>query len=194
MFPMIATLAELRAALRLLDDARADLPPADVPEALEVGAMIEVPAAALTAEKLAPEVDFFSIGTNDLVQYTMAAERGNPRVAGLSDALEPAVLRLVSEVVRAADAHGRWVGVCGESAGDPVAVPLLVGLGVRELSASAPLLPAVKAAVRELDARAARTLALAALELDSAAAVRRLVADARLDEPTEAVGARNPAP
>ena len=110
--------------------------------------MIEVPAAALQAEQLAPHLDFFSIGTNDLSQYTMAAERGNPALAGLlKDALEP-VLILIGTVTAAAEAHGRWVGVCGELAGDPDVAPRLVALGVRELSMAPGRIPGVKARLR----------------------------------------------
>ena len=177
MFPMVATLAELRRARALLDEARAAVAAAGVaaPDRLEVGVMVEVPALALCADRFAPEVDFFSVGTNDLAQYTLAAERGNPRVAALADGLEPAVLELIRRVVEAAEAHGRWVGVCGELAGDALAVPILVGLGVRELSASPPALARVKRAVRTLSLAEARELALRALGLESAAAVRELV-------------------
>ena len=145
MFPMVSTVAELQEARRLLDAARAELG-SDAP--LEVGIMIEVPAAALQAEQLAPHLDFFSIGTNDLSQYTMAAERGNPALAGLlKDALEP-VLILIGNVTAAADRHGRWVGVCGELAGDPDGAPRLVALGVRELSMAPGRIPGVKARLR----------------------------------------------
>ena len=146
MFPMVSTVAELRAARRLLDAARDEL---GSTAQLGVGAMIEVPAAALGAAQLAPHVDFFSIGTNDLSQYTMAAERGNPALAGLlEDALEP-VLTLIASVSAAAEAHGRWVGVCGELAGDPDAALRLVSLGVRELSMAPSRIPAVKARLRD---------------------------------------------
>jgi phosphoenolpyruvate-protein phosphotransferase/dihydroxyacetone kinase phosphotransfer subunit len=170
MFPMVATLAEYRAATAVLARAREDLE-AEV----GVGVMIEVPAAALAAEAFAAEVDFFSIGTNDLVQYTMAAERGNDAVAGLADPLHPAVLRLIRSVTEAAEAHGKWVGVCGELAADRLAVPILVGLGVSELSVNPPAIPATKEAVRQLDARAAADLAGEALRLASAEDVRALV-------------------
>jgi phosphocarrier protein FPr len=123
-------------------------------------------------------VDFFSLGTNDLTQYTLAAERGNASVAALADGLQPSVLRLIDLVVAAARGHDRWVGVCGELASDPAAVPLLVGLGVTELSANAAAIPAVKQAVRAVDLTVARALAEAALGLASAAEVRALVADA----------------
>jgi multiphosphoryl transfer protein len=169
MFPMVATLDEYREAIALLGEAR---------DGIDVGIMVEVPAAALAAETFAAEVDFFSLGTNDLVQYTMAAERGNEAVSGLADGLHPSVLRLVRTVTEAAEAHGKWVGVCGELGSDPAAVPLLVGLGVSELSVNPPAIPGTKEAVRGVDAAAAANLADEALRLDSAEAVRALVAEA----------------
>ena len=148
MFPMVATVGELRAARAVLDEARTEL---GSRAGLEVGVMVEVPALALEAARIAPEVDFFSVGTNDLAQYTMAAERGNAALAGLlDDSLSP-VLALIASVTAAAEAHGRWVGVCGELAGEPEAAVLLAGLGVRELSMAASRIPAVKAALREVD-------------------------------------------
>lgn len=174
MFPMVATIDELRAARTLLQQA-IEQTGATPLAGFEVGIMIEVPAAALTAVQLAHEVDFFSLGTNDLTQYVLAAERGNAALATLADGLHPAVLRLVDEVCRAARAHCRWVGVCGELAADPLAAPLLVGLGVRELSVAAPSVAAVKQAVRALDADEAAALAHAALAAESADAVRTLV-------------------
>ncbi len=171
MFPMVTTLAELRGALDLLRRNRSSR------DRLEVGMMVEVPAAALLAERFAPELDFFSIGTNDLAQYVMAADRTNRDVAGLADALHPAVLRAVALVAEAAATHEIRVAVCGELAGDPAAVPLLLGLGVRELSAGPRSVPAVKAAVRAVRADDARALARAALSLDSAEAVRSLLAE-----------------
>jgi phosphocarrier protein FPr len=189
MFPMVATLEEYRQAKAVLADVRAGLERAGAPtpDELDVGVMIEVPAAALSSEQFAPEVDFFSLGTNDLTQYTMAAERGNASVAGLADGLHPSVLRLIGTVAEAASGHGKWAGVCGELASDPVAVPLLVGLGIAELSANAPAIPAVKQAVRGIDSEAVRELAEHALELSSAAEVRKLVAD------EAAVPSRSPA-
>jgi multiphosphoryl transfer protein len=130
-----------------------------------VGIMVEVPAAALLAERLARRADFFSIGTNDLTQYTMAAERGNELVGDLLSGIQPAVLALVQATTAGADAHGRWVGVCGELAGDPAVAVLLVGLGVRELSMAPPLVPDVKEALRAVtvgDAAAAAERAVAA--------------------------------
>ncbi|MGN6430034.1 MAG: phosphoenolpyruvate--protein phosphotransferase [Gaiellaceae bacterium] len=172
MFPMVATIDEYRQARAVLDDVRAALPPIE----LEVGIMVEVPAAALAAEQFAPEVDFFSLGTNDLTQYTLAAERGNAAVAGLADGLHPAVLRLIRMVAEAANGQGKWAGVCGELASDPAAVPVLVGLGIAELSANAPAIPAVKQAVRDVDSETARDLVERALELSSASEVRALFA------------------
>ncbi len=139
--------------------------------------MIEVPAAALLTGTLAAEVDFFSIGTNDLTQYVMAADRGNDRVASLSDPLHPAVLRLIGSTVEGAVAHDRWVGVCGELAADPTATSALLGLGVRELSMSTPAIGLVKEAVRGIDLAAARSLAARALACPDAGEVRTLLSD-----------------
>ncbi|OLT23390.1 hypothetical protein BJF78_32290 [Pseudonocardia sp. CNS-139] len=170
MFPMVATLDELHAARAALDAAVAR-EGRGVPAGLQVGIMVEVPAAALKAAAFVPSVDFFSIGTNDLTQYTLAAERGNPAVAGIADPLDPGVLRLVDAVCRAAGA-GPLVAVCGEAAADPVAAELLVGLGVRELSVAPAAVAGTKQAVRELDAAAAARRAGAALAADGPAAVR----------------------
>ena len=176
MLPMVATVDEVLRARAALDEARASLVDAGVavPARVDLGIMIEVPAAALLAESFVPHVDFFSIGTNDLAQYTMAAERGNPAVAALADALHPAVLRLIEHTARAAAEGGRGVAVCGEVAGDPVAIPVLLGLGVTELSMAAARIPAAKQVVRETEMRAAQEMAARALAADSAAAVRAL--------------------
>jgi phosphoenolpyruvate-protein kinase (PTS system EI component) len=173
---MIATATELRGAVAVVERARAGLRDGgvDVPARVEIGIMVEVPAAALTSELFAREVSFFSIGTNDLAQYTLAAERGNERVAALADPLHPAVLRLIDRVVQAAREHGRWVAVCGEIAGDALAAPVLVGLGVTELSMAAAAIPTVKHVLRSIDLGDARDLARAALNADSAPAVREL--------------------
>jgi multiphosphoryl transfer protein len=173
MFPMVSGVAEVQAALQALDRARAET---GVEAPLEVGIMVEVPAAALLAERLARLMDFFSIGTNDLAQYTMAAERGNERVAPLLAGPHPAVLRLVRETAAAAEAHDRWVGVCGELAGDPAAALLLVGLGVRELSVAPALIPMVKAALREVTIDDASAAARRALAASSAAEARQAAA------------------
>ena len=173
MFPMVATVDELRAANALLDRA------GERPPTLEVGVMVEVPSAALLADRLAEHADFFSIGTNDLTQYTMAADRGNVRVSALADAVHPAVLRSIKMTVEAADARGRWVGVCGELAGDPDATALLLGLGVRELSMGAPSIALVKRAVRAVDLAAARAVANDALSCATSAEVRELLRSVR---------------
>jgi multiphosphoryl transfer protein len=171
MIPMVSTPAEMVEAREVLLEAAG---PDGIPEGLRIGTMIEVPAAALKIEAFLPHVDFVSIGTNDLTQYTLAAERGNGAVAGLSDALDPGVLRLVDEVCRAA--RGRVdVAVCGEAAADEQAIPVLVGLGVRELSVSPPAVPRVKAALRQLDIERCAALAARALTLASAGEVRGLV-------------------
>jgi phosphoenolpyruvate-protein kinase (PTS system EI component) len=171
MLPMVATLAEITAAREVLDRARSDT---GIDAPMELGIMVEVPAAALLAARLAGHVAFFSLGTNDLTQYTMAAERGDARLAPLLAGPHPAVLRLVQSTVQGAAAHGRWVGVCGELAGDPAAAVLLAGLGVTELSMAAGLVPEVKAALREVSLGDARAAAAAALETDDADAARAL--------------------
>jgi len=178
MFPMVATVDEVRRARELLDEARASLVAAGVavPARIEVGIMVEVPAAALMVEAFVPHVDFFSLGTNDLAQYVLAADRGNAAVAALADALHPAVLRLIDRVARAAAEGGRSVAVCGEVAGDPLAIPLLLGLGVTELSTAAARIPLAKQAVRATDLGAARQLAEEALAAESPAEVRRMAA------------------
>jgi len=188
MFPMVATEEEVRAALGLVRQARRELAAEGVAVpaegAMEVGIMIEVPAAALTAARLAPEVDFFSVGTNDLTQYTLAADREVAAVARLGDALHPAVLTLIGRAAGAADAAGRWTGVCGELAADPLAVPLLLGLGVRELSVGPRAVAAVKEMVRATDLADAATLARQAVDLASADAVRDLVRSHAVDDVT----------
>jgi phosphocarrier protein FPr len=174
MFPMIATLAEFRAAKALLKEASDEVKGRGqpTPDHIDVGIMVEIPAAALRAQAFAAEVDFFSIGTNDLTQYTLAAERGNARVADLADAFQPAVLELVTQTADAAHAHGKWVGVCGEMAGDPRAIPLLVGLGITELSMSAPAIPRAKQIIRALNYDEVRAKALTALGLETPEAIR----------------------
>jgi multiphosphoryl transfer protein len=174
MFPMVSTAAELRAARSVLVEAAG---PEGLPDGLRVGIMVEVPAAALKIESFLPHLDFVSVGTNDLTQYALAAERGNAAVASLSDSLDPAVLQLVDHVCQAA--RGRVdVAVCGEVAADEVAVPLLVGLGVRELSVGPHAVPRVKARVRELDREQCEVVAKQALRLESASEVRDFVAAA----------------
>jgi len=173
MFPMVGNIDEWRTAKAMVDRLCVELPVAD----LQVGIMIEIPSAALIAPVLAQEVDFFSIGTNDLTQYTLAIDRGHPTLSGQADGLHPAVLRLIGMTVEAAHAHGKWVGVCGELAADALAVPMLVGLGVDELSVSARSIALVKARVRELDFAACQRLAQQALMLPGAHEVRAFVGE-----------------
>lgn len=171
MFPMIATIEDFRQAKAIFEEERAALGVAPVP----VGIMVEVPSVAVMAPQFAAEVDFFSVGTNDLTQYTLAMDRGHPKLAPQVDGLNPAVLGLIAQAAKAAHEAGRWVGVCGGMASDPQAVPILVGLGVDELSVSIPAIPAVKAQVRSLSLTQCQELAARALTQDSAATVRALV-------------------
>lgn len=168
MYPMISSLDELNQANALVDECRTELRANGTPfdEGLEIGIMIEIPAAVIIADALAKRVRFFSIGTNDLVQYSLAVDRMNPKIAHLYEPTHPAVLRLIKATTDAAHANGIWVGVCGEMAGDPVLVPLLLGLGADELSAAPALVPAVKFMVRRLKLSEARELAQFALQCD----------------------------
>lgn len=178
MLPMVDGLADLRAARELIEKERLSLatPP------VEVGIMVEVPSAAVMADQLAREADFFSIGTNDMTQYTLAVDRLHPTLGARSDALDPAVLRLIQMTVQAAHARGRWVGVCGNMAADPMAAPILVGLGVDELSVSIPNVAALKAQIRALSMAQAEAVARAALGCATAAEVRALPALRALGE------------
>jgi phosphoenolpyruvate-protein phosphotransferase len=199
LLPMVATVDEVRRASRALARAGEGLAAVGVASApvlaagvgaadrmtaagvvgarrVELGIMVEVPAAALLVEEFVPHVDFFSLGTNDLAQYVLAADRGNAAVASLSDPLHPAVLRLIERVARVAGEHDRRVAVCGETAGDPLAIPILLGLGVTELSMDPRRIAAAKQAVRATDLGPARRLAARALAAESAAEVRRLAA------------------
>ena len=171
MVPMIASLDELRAVRAMLEETKREM---GVTERVELGVMIETPAAAVTADLLAAEADFLSVGTNDLTQYVLAMDRGNPELAARIDALHPAVLRMIDQTCKGAAKHHRWVGVCGGLASDLVAVPVLVGLGVTELSATAATVPEVKALVRTLNVEACQALARQALDLTSPEAVREL--------------------
>lgn len=179
MFPMISSLPELREANACLERCREDLRAADIPfdPDMETGMMIEVPGAALIADILAREVNFFSIGTNDLTGYTLAVDRLNERVAPLFAPTHPGVLRLIQRTVEAARQNGRWVGVCGEAAGDPAVIPLLLGLGIDELSATPAGVPAVKFLLRRLRLAEARAAATAALSAESAEEALRISID-----------------
>ncbi|MDR1296846.1 MAG: phosphoenolpyruvate--protein phosphotransferase [Deltaproteobacteria bacterium] len=173
MFPMVSSVVELRDSKAIILEEMEKLKIADP---VKVGIMVEVPAAAVSAEGLAREADFFSIGTNDLTQYTLAIDRGHPRLAHLADALHPSVLKLIETTVEGAHKHGRWVGVCGGLASEILAAPVLVGLGVDELSVSVSSIPAVKAAVRRQSLPACRALATELLSLLTAGEVRQRLA------------------
>ena len=178
LLPMIGSLHELRAAKAVIDQVRRELEAEGSPfdAGLQIGIMIEVPSAALTAGVLAAECDFFSIGTNDLTQYTLAVDRGNERVAHLYDALHPAVLQLIHMTVRAANEAGIPVSVCGEMATNPLAVPILIGLGLSELSGTPAAIPVVKEIVRALDTALVEADARAALRARTAAEVHAIAA------------------
>ena len=173
MFPMISGLDELRHAIAVLAECREELYSSkiDIGKKIEVGAMIEIPSAALSANVLACEVDFFSIGTNDLIQYALAVDRVNEKIAHLYKPTHPAVLRLLKMIADAAHASDIWVGVCGEMAGDVALIPLLLGLGMDELSASATLVPRVKRAVQSLAIPECQGLVEETLKLDTASEI-----------------------
>lgn len=171
MFPMIASVEEFRSAkAMLLDEAQS------TGAIAKVGAMVEVPSAALMSEALAREADFFSIGTNDLTQYTLAMDRGHPKLARQADGLHPAVLKMIALTVEGAHRHGRWVGVCGGIASDALAVPVLIGLGVDELSVSVPAVAAVKAAVKRVSRSDCEALAKEVLAMATTQDVRERLA------------------
>lgn len=153
MFPMVALLTEFRTAKGILEEEKAKLVAEGVAVAddIEVGIMIEIPAAAMLADQFAKEVDFFSIGTNDLIQYTMAADRMNEQVSYLYQPYNPSILRLINNVIKAAHAEGKWAGMCGEMAGDQTAVPLLVGMGLDEFSMSATSVLRTRSLMKKLD-------------------------------------------
>ena len=188
MFPFVSGNSDLRLALKLLDEARAELRAEGVEyrEDVPVGVNLEVPSAAVVADLLASEVDFFSVGTNDLIQYLLAVDRTDPRVAGLYEPLHPAVLRTLAQIARAALVHGRPLSVCGEMAGHPVEAVLLVGLGYRELSMAPSAIPRVKAALRAVKAADARAVAERCLMLHTC---EEIVALVRQELPSEAVAA-----
>jgi phosphoenolpyruvate-protein kinase (PTS system EI component) len=171
MVPMIASVEELEAVRAVVAGEAAKI---GRTRPIPLGIMVETPAAAMIAAQLAARADFFSIGTNDLTQYALAMDRGNPAVASGIDGLHPAVLALIAATARGAERHARMVGLCGGLASDPLAVPLLVGLGVEELSATPNRVPDVKALVRRLSRADCRALAEAALAAATAAEVRAL--------------------
>jgi phosphocarrier protein FPr len=179
MFPMIATPAELREARVFAEQVRQEMRA----DPVEIGIMVEVPSAVVMAPELAQDADFFSVGTNDLTQYVLAMDRGHPMLARQADALHPAVLRMIDQTVRAATDKGKWVGVCGGLAGDPLGAVILTGLGVAELSTSIPSLAAIKACIRGVRMSAAKDLARRALACSSADEVRRLSTSGRSEAP-----------
>jgi phosphotransferase system enzyme I (PtsI) len=169
MYPMISGLDELNQANALVEKCKTELRAEKIQfdEKLEIGAMIEIPSAALIADTLARRARFFSIGSNDLIQYTLAADRTNEKVSHLYEPTHPAILRLIKMTVDAAHQHGIWAGVCGEIAGDPALTPLLIGLGVDELSAAPPVVPQIKYIIRRLKLTEAQELAGFALQCES---------------------------
>ena len=171
MFPMVSDIVELRQARAIIEELRREL---NAPE-VQIGIMIEVPSAALMADIFAPEIDFFSIGTNDLTQYTLAIDRGNSALASKHDGLHPAVLRLIAQTIDAAHKYSKRADICGELGSDAAAIPVLLGLGMDELSVSIPSIPTVKAQVRSLDISELQSLAREALTCATAPEVRELV-------------------
>lgn len=175
MFPMISNLMELRRAREILEEAKRELEAEgkDFDRGLEVGVLVEVPSVAITIDLFAPEVDFFSIGTNDLVQYTMAVDRINEKVSKLYQSLHPAVLRLIRQVVEAGRQAGKEVSICGEMAGEPLATVLLAGLGLRVLSTGSGILPEVKKRIRSVAMAEARAIAARALQFNTSGEVKK---------------------
>ena len=176
LFPMISTVEEVRQALDYLEQAKSELAAENIHynRDLDVGIMIEVPAAALLANQLAPYVDFFSLGTNDLIQYSLAADRANPDIAYLYQPSHPSIIRLIREVVNTAYSHGKWVSICGEMAGEPLLAPLILGLGIHELSMSAVSIGLIKRLTRRLRLYDAEKLVSRAMACETAAEVREL--------------------
>lgn len=170
MFPMIAALEELREAKKILAEEKAGLLEKGiaVSDTIEIGMMVEIPSVAVLADRFAKEVDFFSIGTNDLIQYTLAADRMNEKVAYLYQPFHPALLRLIHNVIKAAHAKGKWVGMCGEMAGEPLAIPILLGLGLDEFSMSASSILPARSLLKGLSKQEAETHVEAILNLDTA--------------------------
>jgi phosphotransferase system enzyme I (PtsI) len=176
MYPMISGIEELRRANAILEECKQELAGEGIPfnPWIEVGVMIETPSAVLVADHLSREVRFFSIGTNDLIQYSIAVDRLNDRIAHLYNPTHPSILRMIKMVVESGRARGIWTGICGEMASDIQLTPLLIGLGVEELSATSVMVPRVKKAVQSLDAEACAKLAAEALESDDSAAILEL--------------------
>ncbi|MTV49268.1 phosphoenolpyruvate--protein phosphotransferase [Heliobacillus mobilis] len=177
MYPMISSVKEVRQANQILDSVKTELKEEGIPfdDQVEVGIMIEIPSAAVIADMLAKEVDFFSIGTNDLIQYSIAVDRMNERISHLYDPLHPAVLRLIKNVIDESHKAGIWTGVCGEMAGDEKAVPILLGLGLDEFSMSASSIPRVKKVIRSLSYKEAKEIAGQAMEMDDSESIIAMI-------------------
>jgi phosphotransferase system enzyme I (PtsI) len=169
MYPMISGVAEVKQANKLLEEAKSELRAKKLAfdEKMEVGAMIEIPSAALTCDIIAQEVDFFSIGTNDLIQYSLAVDRINERIAYLYEPAHPAVLRLIKTIIDAGHENGIWVGICGEMSGDPIFTPVLLGMGMDEISTSPVMVPEIKKIVRSITYTEAQEIAKYVLTLKS---------------------------
>ncbi|PSF35202.1 phosphoenolpyruvate--protein phosphotransferase [Aphanothece hegewaldii CCALA 016] len=170
MFPMIGRLEEIHMVKNMIEEERQNLGVAPI----KTGIMVEIPAAAVMADLYAKEVDFFSVGTNDLTQYTLAMDRGHPKLAPYVDGLHPAILRLIAQTVKGADKHGKWVGVCGGIGSDPQAIPILIGMGVKELSVSINSIPTIKAQIRTLNTADCQKMAELALSAETGAEVREV--------------------
>jgi len=177
MFPMIATVGEVEQVRAVLEECREELKEEghQVADLMEIGIMIEIPAAAIMADQLSKVVDFFSIGTNDLSQYTLAADRTNAHVAEIASGFQPAVFRLIKQVIDAAHANGKWVGLCGELAGEILAIPILLGLGLDEFSMNPPAIPYAKYLIRSITKEQASWVAKEVLQLGSDQEIRDFV-------------------
>nr|WP_204617053.1 phosphoenolpyruvate--protein phosphotransferase [Desulforadius tongensis] len=179
MYPMVSSVEEIRKANGILEEAKEELRREGVSfdNKLQVGIMVEIPSAAVTADLLAKEVDFFSIGTNDLVQYTLAVDRMNAKLSHMYDPFHPAVLRLIKNVIDSSHDNGKWTGMCGEMAGDPLAAPILVGMGIDELSMSAASIPQVKRIIRSLSLEEAKGIVEKVFKMESSQEIRNYLKD-----------------
>ncbi|MBX7152783.1 phosphoenolpyruvate--protein phosphotransferase, partial [bacterium] len=179
MLPMIVSLDEIRLSKKIIEQCKKELKQEKIPfnDAIKVGVMVETPAAAMMADELAKEVDFFSIGTNDLVQYTLAADRGNPKVAPLYSCFHPAVLRLIHHTIESAHKHGIPVAMCGEMASNPYAIILLLGMGLDEFSALPPMLPKIKKLIRSIQFNEAKKFAEKILMMNNTIEIEKAVAE-----------------
>jgi len=175
MFPMISAIEEVLQVKEFIGEVQEELRSEGqaFTQDIELGALIEIPSAVLIADQLAEELDFFSIGTNDLIQYTLAVDRGNDRVSFLYKTLHPSIIRLIQLTMEAGHRHDIWVGMCGEMAGDPLAIPLLIGMGIDELSVSPVVLPRIKEIVRGLDSQQCRHLADTVIDFSSGSEIER---------------------